>query len=206
MKSVDELGLRENTIFIFTSDHGEMFGSHGRKGKNIFYEEAVRVPFLLRWLNKTKEGSETDVLLNTVDIMPTLLAMLDLPVPDEVEGIDLSPFAFGEPGSEPETAFLQCTGATAKWADGHEWRALRSKQYTYAIYRVDRNELQFDHQADPYQQRNLAELPEYAPVMEWFRKRLAEKMEQVNDTFECCTWYEKHWVEDRKIMRTATVG
>ena len=48
LAAVDELGLRDDTLFVFTSDHGELFGAHGRKGKNIFYEEAVRVPFLVR--------------------------------------------------------------------------------------------------------------------------------------------------------------
>jgi arylsulfatase A-like enzyme len=205
MKAVDDLGLRDNTIFIFTSDHGEMFGAQGRRGKNIFYEEAIRVPFLIRWPNNTKAGSETDVCLNTCDIMPTLLTMLDMPVPEEVEGIDLSPFAFGESGPEPVAAFLQGTGATAAWVDGHEWRALRSKRYSYAIYHVDRKELLFDHVADPYQQNNLAEHPDYVSVRDEFRKLLKQKMEQVNDTFECCTWYRDHWTEDRKIMRTATV-
>ena len=49
LRAVDDLGLRDDTIFVFTSDHGEMFGAQGRRAKNIFYEEAVRVPFLVRW-------------------------------------------------------------------------------------------------------------------------------------------------------------
>ena len=51
------VGLREETIFVFTSDHGEMFGAQGRRAKNIFYEEAVRVPFLLRWPGHVAAGS-----------------------------------------------------------------------------------------------------------------------------------------------------
>jgi arylsulfatase A-like enzyme len=205
MAAVDELGLRDNTIFIFTSDHGEMFGAHGRKGKNIFYEEAIRVPFLLRWPGHAPEGTKTDVCLNTCDLMPTLLTLLGLPVPGEVEGVDLSPFALGKPGPEPEAALLQGTGATARWDDGHEWRALRDKQYTYAVYRVDRKELLFDHQADPYQMRNLADDPQYAQVMSRFRAMLADRLAEINDTFESCTWYRDHWTEDRLILRTATL-
>ena len=48
-KAIEEMGLDDNTIFVFTSDHGELFGAHGRRAKNIFYEEAIRVPFLIRW-------------------------------------------------------------------------------------------------------------------------------------------------------------
>jgi arylsulfatase A-like enzyme len=206
IQAVDELGLRDNTIFIFTSDHGELFGAHGRRGKNIFYEEAVRVPFLLRWPNHVPQGSESGVCLNTCDIMPTLLSMLKLPVPAEVEGMDLSPFAFGEQGEEPEAAFLQGTGATAAWSDGHEWRALRSKQFTYAVYRADRKELLFDHTADPFQMTNLAEHPDFGPVMRGFRTLLERKMNEIGDTFESCSWYRDHWTEDRIIVKTATLN
>ncbi|HOP11276.1 MAG TPA: sulfatase [Oscillospiraceae bacterium] len=205
VKAIDELGLRDNSILVFTSDHGEMFGAQGRRAKNIFYEEAVRVPFLMRkpgWIN---DNSTTDVCLNTPDIMPTLLSMMGLPVPSEVEGMDLSHCALGKPGPEPEAAFLQGTGATAAWDDGHEWRAMRSKQYTYAVYHADGKELLFDNKSDPYQMKNLADLPEYKTVLEQFRTLIKNKMENLNDTFESCSWYRDHWTQDRIIMRTATL-
>ncbi|NBD24549.1 sulfatase family protein [Paenibacillus glycinis] len=206
LAAVDELGLRDDTLFVFTSDHGELFGAHGRKGKNIFYEEAVRVPFLVRQPARIPQGAATDVCLNTCDIMPTVLSLLDLPVPDEAEDMDLSPFALGEDGEEPEAAFLQGTGATADWADGHEWRALRDKRYTYAIYRDDRQELLFDHEADPHQLRDLAGDPRYGAELDRFRELLARRMSRIGDTFERCTWYRDHWTEDRRIVRTATLS
>ena len=92
--------------------------------------------------------------------MPTLLGLAGLPIPAKVEGMDLSHCALGKPGPEPEAAFMQNTGACAIWEDGYEWRALRSKQYTYAVLRVDgplpRQELLFDNVADPLQMRDLA--------------------------------------------------
>ncbi|MCQ6562884.1 sulfatase family protein [Paenibacillus mendelii] len=202
---LQDLELTDNTVVVFTSDHGEMFGAHGRGGKNIFYEEAVRVPFLIRWPQKIEEGSTTDVCLNTCDIMPTLLSLLELPIPSEVEGTDLSFAALGKDGLEPEAAFLQGTGATADWSDGHEWRALRSKRYTYAIYRVDRHEYLFDNQADPYQLTNLVDHDDYLDVLTRFRDMLEQKMQQHGDTFESCSWYRDHWTEDRRIVRTATL-
>ena len=54
--------------------------------KIFFYEEAVRVPFLIQWKNHLEEGTKRDFILNTVDIMPTLLSMMGLPIPNEVEG------------------------------------------------------------------------------------------------------------------------
>jgi len=205
LQVLEEVGLRENTIVVFSSDHGEMFGAQGRRAKNIFYEEAVRVPFLVRWPGCVPAGQMTDACLNTPDIMPTLLSLLGLPVPEAVEGIDLSRCALGEEGPEPEAAFLQGMGTTAAWVDGHEWRALRDKRYTYAVYRADRQELLFDHQSDPYQVRDLAQEPAYRDVLGRFRAMLAERMASLNDTFEACTWYRDHWTEDRVIVRTATL-
>jgi arylsulfatase A-like enzyme len=102
-----------------------MFGAQGRRAKNTFYDEAVRVPFLMRWPGHISAGSVSDACLNTPDIMPTLLSLLGLPVPEGVEGMDLAHCALGRPGPEPEAAWMQCTGATAIFEDGHEWRALR---------------------------------------------------------------------------------
>ena len=204
LAAVDQAGIAGNTIVVFTSDHGEMFGAHGRMKKNTFYEEAARVPFLIRWPGRIPAGTVSDACLNTVDIMPTLLAMADLPIPAEVEGMDLSHCARGEAGPEPEVAFLMNTGACALWEDGHEWRALRDKRFTYAVYREPRKELLFDNIADPYQLQDLSTNPDYADHMNRFRKMLLEKMESLGDTFPPSSWYREHWTKDRLIVRTAT--
>jgi arylsulfatase A-like enzyme len=136
--------------------------------------------------------------------MPTLLGLMNLPIPDEVEGTDLVHCALGQDGPEPEVAFLQGMGATAIFEDGHEWRALRSKQYTYAIYRSDGSEYLFDNLNDPYQINNLIDAPDMQAQVEHFRSLLQERMAVLNDTFETCTWYRDHWIEDRLILRNAT--
>ena len=205
LTAVDALGLRENTIFIFTSDHGEMFGAQGRRAKNIFYEEAVRVPFLVRWQGQIPGGHLADACLNTPDIMPTLLAMMDLPIPDAVEGSALSEAAFNRACDEPVAAFMQGMGCTAKWEDGYEWRALRTKRHTYAVHRPDRAEKLFDNTADPFQTRNLMDDPDSIGLRERFREMLAAEMARLNDTFEACTWYRDNWTADRVILRTATL-
>ena len=203
LDAIAAAGLSGDTIVVLGSDHGEMFGAHGRGGKNIFYEEAARIPLLVRWPGRIAAGTVSDVCLSTVDIMPTLLSLMDLPAPRDAEGMDLSHCALGTGGPEPEAAFLQNTGACAAWIDGHEWRAMRDKQYTHAVYRVDGLELLFDNAADPYQMRNLAGDPKHAATMDRFRAMLAAKMASLNDTFEACTWYRDHWTEDRIILRTA---
>ncbi|MCX6375915.1 MAG: sulfatase [Armatimonadetes bacterium] len=201
LKAIDDAGIRDNTIVVFTSDHGEMLGAQGRRAKNIFYEEAARVPFLVRRPGKTPSGLVSDACLNTPDIMPTLLSIAGLPIPSKVEGMDLSHCAYGKPGPEPKAAFMQNTGACAAWEDGYEWRALRDKQYTYAIYRKDHKELLFDNQADPHQLHNLADSPKHEVVMKGFRALLKKRMEDLDDGFEAGTWYRDHWVKDRVITR-----
>src|SRR5215831_4468829 len=113
MKALDDHGMADNTILVLTSDHGEMFGAHGRRAKYIFYEEAARVPFLIRWPGHVPAKSTSDALLGTPDIMPTLLSMLNLPVPRAVEGTDLSGHALGKGGSTPDAAHMQGMGTTA---------------------------------------------------------------------------------------------
>jgi arylsulfatase A-like enzyme len=141
--------------------------------------------------------------MNTPDIMPTLLSMLDLPIPREVEGVDLSHCALERAGAVPQAALMQNTGACAIWEDGHEWRALRDGRYTYAVFRVDGSELLFDNVADPWQMKNLTSDPEATPVLARFRTMLKARMADLKDTFECCTWYRDHWTADRVILRGA---
>jgi arylsulfatase A-like enzyme len=76
MQCLEETGLAENTIVVFSSDHGEMFGAQGRRAKNIFYDEAARIPFLRRWPGKIQSGMTSDACLSTVAFAPTFLGLL----------------------------------------------------------------------------------------------------------------------------------
>jgi arylsulfatase A-like enzyme len=198
-------GQAENTIVVFTSDHGEMFGAHGRRAKLIFYEEAAHVPFFIRWPGRIQAGIASDVCFSTVDILPTLAGLAGLETPAGVEGMDLSHCVTGGTGPEPEAALLQGCGATAKWEDGHEWRAVRDKRYTYAVFRVDGRELLFDRKADPYQMTDVSADPAHAGEKQRLKSLLAARMAAINDTFEASSWYCEHWTDgDRRILRSAS--
>jgi len=206
LRALDAMGLREDTIVVFTSDHGSMFGEHGRAGKATFYEEAVRVPFLLRWGDRTPAGHTTDACLNTPDILPTVLSLMGLPVPGAVEGMDLSRLALGRPGPEPDHALLQGMAETDGWDDGFEWRAVRTKRHTHAVYRDPRKEMLFDHVADRHQLSNLIDDPAHAETADRLRKAMADRMAELGDTFEAATWYRDHWLDDNfNIVRSATL-
>lgn len=199
--AIAKLGLTDDTLFVFTSDHGELFGAHGRRAKNIFYEEAVRVPFLMHYPKKLPVGVN-DVCLNTVDIMPTLLSMCGLEIPEEVEGRDLSAALCGEENAfKPDGALMMCTGATADWTEGVEWRAFRTEKYTYARFLSDGMELFFDNENDPLQMNNLAGRAEYAGEMAKVKGMMEAEMVRVNDQFHPVTYYKENWVVDRIIQK-----
>lgn len=204
MTAIKKMGLEDDSILVFTSDHGELFGAHGRRAKNIFYEEAVRVPFFIKWKGHLEEGTKRDFVFNTVDIMPSLLSMMGLPVPEEAEGSDYSSCIEGKTDTG-EGALMMCTGPTAVFGDGNEWRAYRTKQYTYAVFKSDGQELLFDNQADPYQMHNLIGEPGCEAIAVSLKEKMWAKMEAISDTFEKNTYYERNWVEDRRIKRTATL-
>ena len=170
-------------------------------------EQSSAVPLLMRWGDKTPAGQVTDACLNTPDIMPTLLSMMDLPVPAAVEGVDLSHLALGQTGPEPEFALLQGMAETDGWADGSEWRAVRDKQFTYAVYREPRMELLFDHVADRYQLNNLIDDPACAETADRLRKLMAGRMAELGDTFEAPTWYRDNCIDENDcIVKSATLA
>src|SRR5690554_5276386 len=108
LKELNELGLDENTIVVFASDHGEMMGSHGLMSKSVIYEEALRIPFIVRYPQMVNPGV-TDVMMSSPDIMPSLLGLMGLnnEIPDEVEGRNLSEFIVNPDteAAKPESAF-----------------------------------------------------------------------------------------------------
>jgi len=192
---IEEEGIADKTIVIYTSDHGEMFGSQGRVYKLTFYEEAARIPFIVNWRGQIDRSSVSDVCLNTPDIAPTILGLLGLPVPAEMEGMDLSHAFLGKSGPEPEFAFLQGMGHTYRWINGSEWRAIRDKQFTYARYLVDGSEHLYDNQNDPLQMKNLAVDPSWADKLAEMRSAMGAKMEEINDEFKPCNWYRDNWMD-----------
>jgi len=202
MQVLEETGLAGDTIVIFVSDHGEMFGAQGRVFKMTFYEESARVPFIIRWPGTIPAGARSDACMATPDIMPTFLGLCRQKIPPAVEGMDLSEITLGRKGPEPEFALLQGMGHTFLWKDGFEWRAIRNKQYTYARYLLDGRELLFDNKNDPKQKVNLATNPSYKTKLTGLRKQLNKKLTSIHDEFKECSWYRDHWTEQRVIMRS----
>ncbi len=106
LKTLDETGHAEDTIVIYTSDHGEMMGSHGRMQKQAPFEESCRVPFMVRYPGVTPRAGKSDALFAAVDKYPTLCGLAGIPVPKHCVGRDLSALMRGESVKESEMVFL----------------------------------------------------------------------------------------------------
>lgn len=190
-------GLFDNTVIVFTSSRGEMFGSHGRRSANIFYEEAVRVPFAVCCGEKLHRA-RVNTPLNTPDIMPTVLSLLGVKTPDGVSGRDLSAAAYGKKTDSPVGSLLLGTGPAAIWGDGREWRGIRTEKFTYAVY-LGGGEFLFDNIDDPLQMNNLADNEDYSDTKEELRNEMLSQMEAIGDSFEKNSYYKKNFVVKRKI-------
>jgi len=144
-------GLNDDTIVIFTSLHGEQFGSHSGQGDDYVYEETIRIPLAIRYPRVLKGGSQNDILVSQVDIMPTLLTWCGAAIPDVVQGRDLSALLAGQLGERPEAVY-----AEGRLGQKDEWRML---VHGYDKLVVDKNEdvtYLFNLADDPYEETNLA--------------------------------------------------
>ena len=186
LTTVEECGLADNTIFIFTSDHGDAVGCQGITNKQAPWEESIRVPFLLRYPARFgRSPRKIDGLIGSPDILPTLLSLCDLPVPETVEGLDFSQHLEGSPDPSGGEILIACYQPIADWwrgLGGKEYRGLRTQRYTYARA-LSGPWLLYDNEADPYQLENLVNSPEQQSLIEELDSRLQQKLDKHSDPF-----------------------
>ena len=194
LDTLEETGLAQNTIFVFTSDHGDMLGSQGTERKQKPWEESIRVPFLLRCTGVSARA--TDALINSPDLMPTLLGLCDIPVPASVEGLDFSShIRKGAPDPADGAALLACYHPFGEWSrqgGGREFRGLRTRRHTYTRTLEGPWQL-FDNQEDPWQQRNLVDDPASRALRNQLDERLDAMLEQRGDEFLHGDEYIRQW-------------
>ena len=150
---IEERGLRENTLIVYTSDHGEMLYKNGICEKHTFFEDAVRIPLILSRPGSLPEGAVSDAMVGNIDLMPTALRHLGIPVPAFVEGKDLAP-TFGG-GEVQEYVFSEYYHSL------DPCRMVRGKRFKYIHTEEDICEL-YDIVNDPLESINLAWYPRYA--------------------------------------------
>lgn len=179
LKAVDEKGIRDNTIIIFTSDHGDMLFSQNRGWKGKPWSESVMIPFIVQWPGKIPEDRVSRELISLVDVMPTLLSLTGTDIPREVQGRNMSGVLLGDEDDIQKSVFINypvCSEAFSYEA----WRGIITNRYTYARFMKEPWVL-YDDIEDPYQMNNLIGSKEIVEEME---KELDDWLEKLNDPFE----------------------
>ncbi len=196
LDTLHDAGIDNNTLIVFTSDHGDMLWSHGSEKKQQPYEESARVPLLLRWPDELGcSGKSLSATIATEDILPALLNLCSVKAPHSVQGLDFSRYIKGGKDPSDGAALVMCPAPFGQWSrarGGREYRAIRTPRYTYAR---DLNGpwLLFDNQRDPYQQDNLVGKPEQAALQKKLDGWLSRKLKKNNDSFEPAEAYIKRW-------------
>ena len=165
MEALEKSGQRENTIVIFTSDHGEMAGDHGLNKKGCrFYEGLVRVPLIFSLPGHIEQGLKSDALVELVDIAPTLLELTGQTVPQAMQGKSLLPILEGKADQDKHRDFVRCE--YYKVLDGPESYAtmIRTHKHKLVNYHGHEGGELFDMKKDPHEFKNLWDDPAYSDV------------------------------------------
>ncbi len=182
LATLKETGADENTIILFTSDHGDMLGNHGMRRKRKPHDESARVPGIVRWPARVPKGQIADTLFSHIDMAPTLLALAGQEVPKNMQGADLSRVALGETTDGPEAVLLQIFVPFNPDGIATPWRGIITKDYTYARYE-NAPWVLFDDKADPHQMKNLAADPGAKDLREKLDAQLAALMKKNGDAW-----------------------
>jgi arylsulfatase A-like enzyme len=158
---LDELGLRENTVVVFTTDHGHFFGQHGLQAKGGFmYEDLIKLPFLVRYPGKVPAGRVSDAMQSLVDLAPTFLSLCGIPIPHAMTGVDQSQVWCGEKPRARDHILCEFR---------HEPTTIHQKTYVDERYKITVYYNQtygeiFDLAEDPQELNNLWDEPACAAL------------------------------------------
>jgi len=157
LRQLDAQGLRDNTLIVYASDHGENLYHHGLCEKHTFYDDAVRVPLILSCPGVLPVGQRTQFLASIMDILPTALAINDVPLPDSVEGVDLRPACNGQELHEHVFAEYYLSLDPSRMVRDQRWKYIYTEHDICELY---------DLANDPDETINLAWYPQYRERVE----------------------------------------
>lgn len=188
LKAIDDSGKKDNTIVVFTADHGEMMGSHGLMGKNVIYDEAFLIPFVMRYPDKLQNRIE-DMMVGGPDVMPTMLGLAGLKdsIPDDLDGNDYSDILIN-----PDETDMQKPKSALFIHENSDYqiRGVRTDIYSFSIERDSqgklRKQLVFNNIEDPYQLNNLDFNDLDKETRLFLRQELGYWLKEANDL-----WYKE---------------
>lgn len=183
LDALKSLDLLDDTIVLFTSDHGCHFKTRNSEYKRSCHESSVRIPMAVQGPGFNGGGRRQE-LISLLDVPPTLLDAAGLPVPEEMEGRSFLHLNRGGAGDWPEDVFMQISEAQVG-------RAVRTHRWKYSVYAPDKSggrdpvsdhyveQFLYDLESDPYELRNLIEFESHRGVAAVMRKRLVRWIEKV---------------------------
>ena len=186
IRQLKEQGLFENTIVVFTSDHGDCMGMHNHIGKDIYYEEAMRIPLMISWPEKITPRRDSTLTIAFADLYPSLLSLMGFKdeIPAEVQTFDLSASILS-PENTQEVVQPYYYVVPENLTTGY--RGLRTKKYTFVVHATNARTdewLLFDREQDPFQLNNIA--PDQPELIKQFSTRLKDWLKKTNDPFVNC--------------------
>jgi len=193
--ALEKAGLTEETIVIFTSDHGDLLGDHGMLEKRSFYEESARVPLLMAIPSLTDSQKEIGGSFSHIDLVPTVLDLLGQDVPDNLHGRSRLPVLEGKETLEGNDVIVEWNGIREGHFDRGQatpeidrmnhsmWRSIISDRWKLNLCAGDKNEL-FDLNTDPYEETNLFDLTEHADRIRDMVARVRIWQHSTSDTAE----------------------
>jgi arylsulfatase A-like enzyme len=169
--TLEDLGIADNTILLFTSDHGYHWGEHWWYAKFSAYEESLRVPLLVRYPRLWPERATRSELALNIDLAPTLAELAGVQAPPDIDGQSLVPLLAGVSGGRPD--FLIESGASFIIPP---WSGVRTERWKYVLLEASQGvtEELYDLEQDPYELQNLAFDSAHAGTLDALRVRLAE--------------------------------
>lgn len=196
LKTLDEEGIADNTIIVFTSDHGDMLLSKGVLRKQRPWDESILVPMLLRYPAKYgKKRIDVRKPIGTPDLLPTLLGLSGLQIPETIQGEDVSP-GITDPARYPvDASLIMLPVPFHEWKfsnGGREYRGIRTERYTY-VKSLTGPWLLYDNETDPYQEKDLSADPAYLQIREELDGKLGKILARTGDEFLPADEYMKKW-------------
>ena len=196
LNKVKELGLEDNTTIIFTTDHGDMGGSHRMIDKHyVLYEDVTHVPMIIKSPGRTTPGQHVEgFTCHAIDIAPTLLDWMSAETPEHIQGRSLWPMITGE--DEPGRDRVISSG------NGQQFglfcsRMLRNARYKYVWNLTDVDEF-YDLETDPWEMNNLVDDEAIAPVLAQMRRQLYEDLQGFKDPL-ARFWNSRQLLEGKKL-------
>ncbi|NPA37250.1 MAG: sulfatase [Chlorobi bacterium] len=179
---LDEHGLTDNTIVIYTSDQGFWLGEHGWFDKRFMYEQSFRTPLMMRYPGHIKPGTKCDKLVQNIDYAPTFLDLAGVPIPDDIQGVSLTPL-WEEKNPEWRGALYYHYYEFPNEHMVKRHYGIRTKRYKLIHFYNDIDEWEFfDLEKDPEEMLNQYDNTEYADVIKDLKKQLNDLQVQYKDT------------------------